>query len=85
MSPVVFAERRRIVFEHADQAAGRPKRHQHKPKEGGFAGSGRSGQELKGVVLDTEIEIAEHLPAETIAQADILELNHAVLRSGQQG
>jgi len=72
------------VFEHADQPASWPKRHKHEPEEGSFAGSGRAGEELKGVVLDPEIEIAQHLSAKTIAQADILELNHAVLRSEQQ-
>jgi hypothetical protein len=84
MGAVLFAECRRVMFEHADQAAGWPQRHQHKPEQGCLAGPRRPSEELKGMVLDSEIEVAQHLAAETIAQPDILELNHAVLRGERQ-
>ena len=77
----VLAQGCRVMIEHADQAAGRPQRQQHQPQQRGLAGAGRAGEELEGMPADPEIEVAQHLGAEPIAQADILEPDHAVLRS----
>ena len=77
----VLAQRRRILIEHADQAARRPQRQQHQPQQRGLAGARRAGEELEGMPVDPEIEVAQHLGAKPIAQADILEPDHAVLRT----
>ena len=76
----VLAQRRGVVVEHGDQAARRLERQEQHAQQRGLAGARWPGEELEGVALDAEAEVAQNLRAEPIAQADILESDHAVLR-----
>src|SRR5208282_1047762 len=77
----ILAERRGILVEHRDQTACRPQRQEQHAKERRFAGAGWSGEELERLNVNTEGQVAQNLRAEPIAQADILESDHAVLRN----
>jgi hypothetical protein len=79
----VLAQRRGVAVEHADQAACRPQRQEQHAQQRSLAGAGWPGEELERMPVDTEAEVAQDLLAEPIAQADILESDHAVLRKGR--
>ena len=76
----VLAERRGVLVEHRDQAPRRPQCQEKQAKEGRLARPRGSGEELKRFDVNAESEIAQDLRAEPVAQADILESDHAVLR-----
>src|SRR5436190_9608152 len=78
--PPVLAERRRVMIEYADQAARRPQRQEHHAQERGLPGAGGAGEELKRTPFDAERDVAQNLRSEPVAQAHILEPDHAVLR-----
>src|SRR5208282_776046 len=50
--PAILTQGRRVMVEHADQAARRPQRQQHQAQQRGLAGAGRAGEELEGVPVD---------------------------------
>src|SRR5579862_1609216 len=78
--PAVLAERRGVLVEHRDEAPRRPQRQKKQAKQRRLAGPGRPSEELKRIGVDTEGQVAQDLGAKPVAQADILESDHAVLR-----
>ena len=70
------------MVEHGDQAARRPQRQEQQPQQRRLAGARGPGEELERMRLDLEIEVAQDLRSQPVAQADILESDHAVLPSG---
>ena len=71
---------RDVVAEQGDQAARRLQRQEQQPQQRGLAGAGRAGEELERMRLDAEGEVAQDLRPQAVAQADILESDHARLR-----
>jgi len=76
----VLVEGRNVVAELGDQPAGRLEREEKQLQQGGFPGAGGASEELEGVRLNAERQVAQHLRPETIAQPYVLESNHARLR-----
>src|SRR5580692_4066389 len=81
----VLGERRRILVEHGDQAAGRLERQEQHPQQRGLAGARGAGEELERFGVDAEGQVAQNLGASPVAQADIFEADHAVLRNAGAG
>src|SRR5580704_11204506 len=81
----VLGQRRRILVEHGDQAAGRTQRQEQHAQERGLAGARGAGEELERVGVDAEGQVAQNLRASPVAQTDIFEADHAVLRNAQAG
>ena len=69
----VLVERRGVLAEYFDDAAGRLQRQQHQPQQGRLAGAGRPGEKLKALRFDGETEVAHDLDPHPISQADIFE------------
>ena len=57
-------QRRDVVAEQGDQPARRLQRQKQQPQQRGLAGAGRPGEELEGMRLDAEREVAQHLRPE---------------------
>ena len=55
-------------------------RQEQQAQQRGLAGAGGAGEELEGMRLDAEGEVAQDLRPQAVAQADILESDHAPLR-----
>jgi hypothetical protein len=68
-----------VVAEHRDQAARRLERHEQEAQQRGLAGAGRAGQELEGAGRDAKGAVAQHLLPDAVAQADVLEPDHAIV------
>src|SRR5580693_3938456 len=81
----VLGQRRRILVEHGDQATGRLERQEQHAQQRGLAGARGAGEELKRLWVDAEGQVAQNLGASPIAQADIFEADHAVLRNAGAG
>ena len=69
---LVLVELGRVLAENADRSARRAQRQQHQPQHRRLAGAGRPGEELKALRRDGEIEVADDLGADAVAQADIV-------------
>ncbi len=77
----ILVERGGILAEQGDAAAGRLQRQQQQAQQRGLARTGGAGEEVECAGFDPECEIAQDLWALAIAQADIGELDHRVIRS----
>ena len=69
---LVLVEFGGVLAENTDGSARRAQRQQHQPQQRRLAGAGRPGEELKALRRDGEIEVADDLGADAVAQADIL-------------
>src|ERR1035437_5880107 len=58
----------------------RREREEQQARQRGLAGAGRAGEELEGMRLDAEREVAQDLRPQAVAQAYVLESDHARLR-----
>jgi hypothetical protein len=68
------------MAELGDQAARWLEREKQQAQQRGLAGPRRSGEKLKGMRLDTEREVAQHLRTETVTKTYVFESDHARLR-----
>ena len=76
----VLRQRGDVVAELGDQPARRLEREKQQAQQRGLAGAGRAGEELEGMRLDAEREVAQDLRPQAVAQAYILESDHPRLR-----
>ena len=76
----ILAQRRGVLIEHRDQAAGRPQRQKQHPQQRGLAGARWPGEELERMASMRKLRSRRISGTEPVAQADILEPDHAVLR-----
>src|SRR5581483_9650412 len=74
----VLAQGRGDLVEHGDQAAGRAQRQEQEAQQRRLAGARWAGEELERPAVEPEGQVAQHLRAEPVAQADILEQDHLV-------
>src|SRR3546814_4032250 len=72
----VARHRAQILAEQAHDAAARPLREIEHPKQRGLARARCAGQEIKAARLKVEADVAQHLAVGTVAQPDIVELDH---------
>ena len=70
-----------VVAKNVNGSARWPKRQQHQTKQRGFSGAGRTCQELKALWSDGEIEVANDLRSQTVAQTDVFKPYQRVLRA----
>ena len=76
----VARQRRDVMAELGDQPARRLERQEQQAQQRGLAGAGGAGEELEGMRLDAEREVAQDLRPHAVAQAHILESDHTLLR-----
>src|SRR5215470_6792937 len=74
-----------VVIEQRDQSPGRLERQKQKAQQRTLAGAGGTAEKLERARRNVEGEVAQNFGAEPVAQSDILELNHAVLRIAHPG
>ena len=74
---VVLGERGGVLAEQLDEAARRLQRQEDQAQQRGLAGAGRPGEELEGLRLDREGDVAQDLGTHAVPQADILESDHS--------
>src|SRR5262249_37048063 len=77
----ILRQRRDVVAEYRDEDARRSQREKQQPQQRGFAGARRPGQELERVGLDLEIEVAQNLAPEPVAQSDVFEADQSSLQT----
>ena len=74
-----------VVIEQRNQSPGRLERQEQQAQQRTLAGAGGAAEKLERARRNVEREVAQNFGAEPVAQSDILELNHAVLRIAQPG
>ena len=72
---VILGDARHVLAEKRDQAAGRLHREQDEAKQRRLAGAGGAGEELEGIGLDREGQVAQDLGTHAVAHAHILEMH----------
>src|SRR3954454_8797510 len=72
---LVLAQQGDVVAEQVDQAASRPQRQEQELQQRGLAGARGPGEKLEGMGWNLEVEIAQDLGPQAIAQSDIFEPN----------
>ena len=70
---IVLAQRRGVAAKDPYRSPRRAQREQHQPHQGGLAGAGRTGEELKALRGDGKIEVSNDLRSYTVAQTDVFE------------
>src|SRR3974390_775359 len=73
------------MIEQRDQAPGRLECQEQQAQQRTLAGARRAAEELERAGGDVEAEVPQDFGAKSVAQSDILELNHAALRVAQSG